>query len=80
MSVFNSSNPAELAILATLFAIALTEGKSPDENNVLGNLLVQIGSVILTIAAQQQNLKSLEDKQKQIQDLYNQIKQLKSEL
>lgn len=80
MSLFNSVSPAELATLSTIIAIALTEGKSADDNNILGNLLVEIGSIILTIAAQQQNLKSIEDKQKQLQDLYDQIKQLKSEL
>lgn len=80
MSLFNSISPEELAALSSIIAISLAKDKPADENNILGNLLAQTASTILTIAAQQQNLKSIEDKQKQIQDLYKQIEQLKSEL
>lgn len=80
MASFNSVTPNELAVLADLIAIALSEGKSANENNVLGNLLVAIGSIVLTIAAQQQNVNSLEDKKKQIDDLQKQLKQLKDSL
>lgn len=80
MSFFDSLSPKEFAILANLVAITLSEGKSANDNNVLGNFVATIGAMLLSIAAQQQNIQSLEDKQKQIEDLQKQIKQLKSDL
>ena len=50
---FNSIDPIELGVITDIVAIALAEGNSPDDNNVLGNFLVAVGSIILTVAAQQ---------------------------
>lgn len=58
MNNFNSIDPIELAVISDIIAIALAEGNSADDNNVLGNLLVAVGSIILTIAAQQSALES----------------------
>ncbi|CAB1239996.1 hypothetical protein LN736_04575 [Clostridium sp. WLY-B-L2] len=77
MSTFGSITPEELSLLANLVAFQLTEGKSSDDNNVLGNFLTAVAANILTIAAQQQNLESLKEKQDQIKNLKNQIKDLK---
>lgn len=77
MSLFDSITPKDLSILANLIALALTEGKSADENNVLGNFLTAVSSNILNIASQQENLKSSEEKENQIKDLQKQIKDLK---
>lgn len=55
---FNSIDPIELGVISDVIAIALAEGNSADDNNVLGNLLVAIGSIILTIAAQQSAIES----------------------
>lgn len=55
---FNSIDPIELGIISNIVAIGLAEGNSADDNNVLGNLLVAIGSIILTIAAQQSAIES----------------------
>ncbi|PRR83487.1 hypothetical protein [Clostridium luticellarii] len=63
MSTFGSITPKELSLLANLVAFQLTEGKSADDN--------------LLIAAQQENLESLKEKQDQIKDLKKQIKDLK---
>jgi hypothetical protein len=41
----------QLAIIANVIAVALTENLNASEQNVLGNLVVQIGSTILSIAA-----------------------------
>lgn len=78
MSFFDSISPEELSILANFIAIAISKNKSATENNIIGNFITEIGATILTIAAQQENLNSIEEKQKQIQDLEAQIKQLKS--
>lgn len=61
MSNFNSLSPTELAILADAVAIALTEGKSADEINVLGNFVAAVGALLLTIAAQGQSLRDAAD-------------------
>ncbi|AJA46513.1 hypothetical protein CPAST_c04130 [Clostridium pasteurianum DSM 525 = ATCC 6013] len=80
MSLFDSLTPKELNILVNIVAVALTEGNSADDNNVLGNFLTAVSANILVIAAQQQTLSSLEDKQKQIKDLKKQIKKLENDL
>ena len=80
MALFDSLSPKELVILANLVALTLTEGKSSSDNNVLGNFLTAVSGIILSIAAQQQNLESLKEKEKQIQDLQKQIKKLKNDM
>lgn len=80
MSFLNSLTPKEFIILANIIAISLTEGKSADENNTLGNFISTVASIMLSIAAQQQNLKSVEDKKEQIKDLQEQLDKLKNDL
>lgn len=58
-------SPEELAVLGNAIAITIAQGKSADEINVLGNLIVDIGSILLTIAAQKQRLESLQQKKQQ---------------
>ncbi len=48
-----NNTPIDLAILSDALAIAIAKDNSADENNVIGNFLVAVGSIILTIAAQQ---------------------------
>lgn len=45
----------QLALIASAVAIALSENFNTDEQNVIGNMIVQIGSTILTIAAATQS-------------------------
>lgn len=54
-------NSIEISVLASIIAIAISEGKTPDELNILGNLVVAVGSIILTIAAVEQTVKSTEN-------------------
>ncbi|MBU5484680.1 hypothetical protein KQI86_10080 [Clostridium sp. MSJ-11] len=58
MGYINDISPQELATLANIVAIALTEGRTADESNVLGNFIATVGALILTIAAQQQSLEA----------------------
>jgi len=62
--VFNLSNsqPEELGLLAAVLGTALAQGRTPGEQNVLGNFLVTVGSVLMTIAAQGEHLNKLEQK------------------
>lgn len=64
MPLFNDICPNEIAVLSTVVAIALSTDKSADDNNILGNFLVAVGSIILTIAAQQQNIASMQNNKK----------------
>lgn len=56
--------PKQLAFISNIIAIELSNGKSSDELNVLGNFIVSVGSSILTIAAQKQSLEALNGKSK----------------
>ncbi|WP_102399279.1 hypothetical protein [Haloimpatiens massiliensis] len=59
MSDINDCSPKELAALAAVVAIALSENKNANELNVLGNFITGVGCIILIIAAQQQSLESI---------------------
>ena len=54
----NCLSPNDLIILSAAISVELSKGKTADELNVLGNLIVAIGSLLLTSAAQNQNLNS----------------------
>jgi len=41
----------QLSIIANAIAVALTENLTVSQQNALGNLIVQIGSTVLSIAA-----------------------------
>lgn len=59
MDCLDNISSKELVAIASLISISLSEGKTPDEINVLGNLIVAIGSLMLTIAAQEQSLQAI---------------------
>jgi hypothetical protein len=48
-----NNTPIELAVLSDAIAIAIAKDNTADDNNIIGNFLVAVGSIILTIAAQQ---------------------------
>lgn len=79
MSYLNSIDPEQLAIISTFIAILLSKDKTADQINVLGNVIVSAGGVMLTIAAQTQYLQSIQDKENQVHDLKQQIKDLKND-
>jgi len=54
----NCLTPNDLIILSAAISVELSKGKTADELNVLSNLIVAIGSLLLTSAAQNQNLNS----------------------
>lgn len=80
MNVLDSIDPTELSVLSNVFAISIAKDRSSDEINVLGNFIVAVGGILLTIAAQQQSLESMQNKKTQIKDLKKQIKQLEKSL
>jgi len=50
----------QLAVIASAVGVALAEKLSAEEQNIIGNMIVQIGSTILTIAAALQSCESSE--------------------
>lgn len=70
----------QLAIFTNLLAIAISKGKTADQLNVIGNFVVSLGSLILTIAAQVQTCESQIDKVAQIKQLKKQIQDLEDSL
>jgi hypothetical protein len=80
MNLFDSIAPDELTLISSIITIAISKGKSADDLNAIGNVLANLGSSILLLAAQEQYLDSKEEKRKQIIQLQNQIDNLKKEL
>lgn len=58
MTFIDNLSPEDLVILTNAFAISFSKNKSVDEINVLGNFIVGIGCLMLTIAAQQQYIET----------------------
>lgn len=61
MIVLDNFSPEDLLILTNVLAVSFSEDKNADQINVLGNFLVGVGCLMLTIAAQQQYLATLQD-------------------
>lgn len=74
MSIIESSSPEELSILASAVAISLARDKTSNEINVLGNFTAAVGAILLTIAAQQESINTLQDKKQQLKDLKKELK------
>lgn len=54
MSSLDDLSPEDLLVLTNIIAVALSKDRTPDEINVIGNFVVGIGCLMLTVAAQQQ--------------------------
>lgn len=80
MFCINSLSSCQLVVIAAFISIILSEDQTPDELNVLGNFIVAIGSLMLTIAAQEQTQKSKKDNLDSIQNINQQIEHLQKEL
>ena len=56
-------SPEDLLVLTNAITISLSKDKTADELNVLGNFIVGIGCLMLTVASQQQYLSSIQQQQ-----------------
>jgi hypothetical protein len=52
MNDCSNLTPQQLLVVANIIALALSEGRSSTQLNILGNFIVAVGSLILTFAAQ----------------------------
>lgn len=76
----------ELTILASLVALGLSKGLNVEQINILGNFIVAVGSLMTTIAAQEealiaqkekkQNSKQENNVQQQIIDLQKKVQEI----
>lgn len=80
LGIFNCNNPEQITTWANAISLLLSKGRTVDELNVLGNFIVAVGGLMLTLAALKQTCDSKEEKIKQIADLKKQIKQLEDSL
>ena len=61
MISLDNLSPEDLLVLTNALTISFSKDKNINELNVVGNLLVSVGSLMLVIAAQQQLLSSLNE-------------------
>jgi len=79
-----STDSNQLALLMTLIAISFSEDRDPNEVNILGNIIITIGSIMVTIAAQKlaQELDQKDnlDKHQLPQNIQQQLEQLQAQI
>ncbi|AWK52804.1 hypothetical protein DIC82_18180 [Clostridium beijerinckii] len=63
MTFLDNLSPEDLLVLTNAITISLSKDKTADELNVLGNFIVGIGCLMLTVASQQQYLSSIQQQQ-----------------
>lgn len=80
MSSSSFINSNLFIIIAVLVTISIGDELSEDDNNVLGNLFMTLGSLLLTKAAQIASKENQDEIRRQIADMENQLQTLKSKL
>lgn len=73
-------SPEQISVIANILTLIISKGRSAEELNVLGNFIVGVGSLLLTIAATMESCSSKEDKVKQINDLRRQVTDLENSM
>lgn len=81
-SGFDLSNisPNQLATLANIIAILLSNGRKTSEIKILADVLLGVGSLMLLIVEQEEALEMKEEKLKEISDLKRKIKEIEDSL
>jgi len=64
MIFLDNLSPEDLIILTNAITLSLSKDKTADELNVLGNFIVGIGCLMLTVASQQQYISSQQETNK----------------
>ena len=80
MSYLNSIPSEQITILSTLIGILLSKDLNIDEQNALGNILINIGQALVTIASLDATQQLQQDAQKQNQLICQQIDQLNMQI
>ena len=77
-------DPNEYAIASAIIGFLISNGLTTNEKNSLGNFIIQVGQILITIAAQENLLinsnhsNSHIDLEKRIDDLERQLNELKN--
>ena len=83
-SSFFSMPPKQFALLSSLLGILLVDNLNIEQQNSIGNFIVNIGQSILTAAAQGEAIKTNNEKndkiRKQIEELKKELCELEKEL
>ena len=64
MTSLDNLSPEDLLILTNAITLSLSKDKTADELNVLGNFIVGVGCLMLTVAAQQQYIAAQQEANK----------------
>jgi len=84
MEALRNMDPCEMVVLCAVLAVSLSDGLSAADLNVLGNFIVAVGGLILTWAAQKQNLcesaDSSDGEKMSLNDLENAVRDLQKRL
>lgn len=71
MEDFNSFDPEDISLLISIVATALSKNKSIEELTVIGNFMISVGEIIITISAEKTNLRAKEMKKKEMKKTTN---------
>ena len=78
MFCLSAISPLSLVIIGGIFTFLISsEDRSAGELNVMGNLIVAVGSLILTVAAQEEFLKSEQNQRVEKEDIMKQVEKLR---
>ena len=61
MSWLSAISPFQLIIISSLLSVLICDDRDADELNVVGNLIVAVGALVMVFAAQQQFIKASQD-------------------
>lgn len=64
MTFLDNLSPEDLLILTNAITLSLSKDKTADELNVLGNFVVGVGCLMLTVASQQQYIAAQQEANK----------------
>ena len=80
MNFLSTASPEGMAILATVIAIIISENLTLEETGVIGSFITGVGSILFTIAAQEQFLVSQQSTKEQNDMMSHQIEILRKQV
>ena len=80
MSSCGPISSEQITILSTLIGVLLSEDLNVDEQNILGNILINIGQALVTIASLEAVQQSQQNGQQQNQLIYKQLDHLNAQI
>lgn len=69
-------SPFQLIIIGTLLTFIISDDRDSDDLNAFGNLIVSVGSLVLTVAAQKELIKNRTEEKTTKEEISRQISDL----